>query len=129
MEADLPRLKSDRFTAVTSEGLDFLRCVHSWKWCWASGKRMMVVGLGVRQRDLSLSPSTLPPSLSLSPLAEEQGVCVGDEGRQSELYVFIGVVSARAAARNSTGGGVGSGAGERGEGYDGHTLTLPFPLW
>jgi cap1 methyltransferase len=46
MEADLPRLKSESFAAVTRDGLDFLRCLHSWRWSWASGKRMMVVGLG-----------------------------------------------------------------------------------
>ena len=44
MGADLPSLKSDQFPLVTRDGLDFLRSLHSWKWCWASGKRMMVVG-------------------------------------------------------------------------------------
>lgn len=47
MAADIRCLRSNQFTTVTREGLDFLRCIHSWKWCWASGKRMMVVGLGV----------------------------------------------------------------------------------
>lgn len=47
MVADIRCLRSNQFTTMTREGLDFLRCIHSWKWCWASGKRMMVVGLGV----------------------------------------------------------------------------------
>ena len=47
--ADLKCLKSDEFATVSKEGLDFLRSLHSWKWCWAAGKRMMLVGLGVSE--------------------------------------------------------------------------------
>jgi cap1 methyltransferase len=49
MAADVPCLRSDRFPTVTREGLDFLHSLHSWKWCWACGKRMMLVGLGRNQ--------------------------------------------------------------------------------
>ena len=47
MSNDIHCLQSDQFPTVSKDTLEFLRGLHSWKWCWASGKRMMVVGLGV----------------------------------------------------------------------------------
>lgn len=44
---ELKLLNNDNFTKISSTNLDFVKDVHSWKWCWASGKRYMVVGLGV----------------------------------------------------------------------------------
>ena len=40
-------LDADNFIKVDITSLDFMRDIHSWRWCWASGKRYMVVGLGV----------------------------------------------------------------------------------
>ena len=41
-------LDSSNFLPVGKGTLDFFkRDIHSWKWCWACGKRLMLVGLGV----------------------------------------------------------------------------------
>ena len=40
-------LDSNNFTTVNKDNINFLKDVHSWKWYFACGKRMMVVGVGV----------------------------------------------------------------------------------
>ena len=40
-------LNSSSFTSVTNEQMVFLDDVHSWKWYWACGMRLLIVGLGV----------------------------------------------------------------------------------
>lgn len=40
-------LNSENFQMVDCDSLDFLKDVHSWKWCWACGKRCLLIGLGV----------------------------------------------------------------------------------
>ena len=39
-------LQTTNFKPVEGN-VDFLEDVHSWKWYWACGKRLMIVGLGV----------------------------------------------------------------------------------
>ena len=43
-------LESNKFTQVDKDSLNFLKDVHSWKWYFASGRRMMIVGVGVSTR-------------------------------------------------------------------------------
>ncbi len=45
--SDLSVLLSTNFECVTMDKLSFLKDIHSWKWCWACGKRFMLIGLGV----------------------------------------------------------------------------------
>ena len=45
--ADCRILDSCNFTAVDKDNIDFLKDVHSWKWYFACGKRMMIIGVGV----------------------------------------------------------------------------------
>ena len=40
-------LDSNKFTPVHKDSIDFLKDVHSWKWYFACGRRMMIVGVGV----------------------------------------------------------------------------------
>ena len=40
-------LDSSNFTIVDKESVNFFKDVHSWKWYFAFGKRMMIVGVGV----------------------------------------------------------------------------------
>ena len=40
-------LNSGKFTSVNMDNLEFLRDVHSWRWTWACGKRLLIIGLGV----------------------------------------------------------------------------------
>ncbi|XP_064386721.1 cap-specific mRNA (nucleoside-2'-O-)-methyltransferase 1-like isoform X2 [Halichondria panicea] len=44
--SDLSVLLSTNFECVTMDKLSFLKDIHSWKWCWACGKRFMLIGLG-----------------------------------------------------------------------------------
>ena len=42
---------SDNFKDIKKESLPFLVDPHSWKWCFACGRRFLIVGLGVRERE------------------------------------------------------------------------------
>jgi hypothetical protein len=45
--AEMEMLHTDKFVKINTNNLNFLTDVHSWRWCWACGKRYLVVGLGV----------------------------------------------------------------------------------
>ena len=45
--AEFKILHKDSFVTVSTENLDFLADVYSWRWCWVSGPRYLAVGLGV----------------------------------------------------------------------------------
>lgn len=48
-EMNLKILQTVNFVSLEDvSSLSFMEDVHSWKWYWPSGKRYMVVGLGVR---------------------------------------------------------------------------------
>lgn len=59
-------LDSNRFAQVDKESLNFLEDVHSWKWYFASGRRMMIVGVGVSTRASHQGDEILPLSLCIS---------------------------------------------------------------
>ena len=42
---------SDNFKDIKKESLPFLVDPHSWKWCFACGRRFLIVGLGVGERE------------------------------------------------------------------------------
>ena len=52
-DVDVNILQSSKFAVVARDSLNFLQDVHSWKWSWACGKRLMIVGLGVGQSQMS----------------------------------------------------------------------------
>ena len=69
-------LDSNSFTKVDKESLNFLKDVHSWKWYFACGRRMMIVGVGVSNRAFRQGDENLP--ISYVHVAK-YGVCLGHE--------------------------------------------------